>query len=302
MKLNKDEVELQWLQDWGSLKEGLQTTLNASGQLLKRYYSSKDLVRPQRAKDIIHLPVDLVNHHQINPHYLGPEAEILTETASFIAIHKPVNIHTHPLCYSDQDTALNFLVTKEKWHSLNVNPASYDRGLLFRLDYETSGVLVLAKTEAYFSKYRQSFHLEMKRKLYWAIVEGDFDREGRWTHYFKATGVKGAKQKVLETSHADAEAGSLKVVKLFHHEGKSLVLVSLGTGIRHQIRAQLAALGFPILGDELYGGRKSTRLFLHAWRYEWDDVFVESNRPELFSDFVDLDRALQVGHDVIRRF
>lgn len=295
-------IQWQWLHDELTLKEGLQKTLGASGQLLKRHFSSKELARAIKAQDLISLPINLVNHLKINPSYNGPQGSILRETESYIAIHKPAGIHSHPLCYSDTDTALNYLVAEQKWGCLEINSQSYDRGLLFRLDNETSGVLILAKKIEFFERFRKDFHTNIKRKLYWAIVDGDFDQEGKWAHYFRATGVKGAKQKVSLDPHVDADEGVLKVIKLLHHDGKSLVLVSLQSGLRHQIRAQLSALGFPILGDELYGGHKAQRLFLHAWRYEWDDDGVEDNQADLFGIFFDLNRALQMSHDMLRGF
>jgi 23S rRNA pseudouridine1911/1915/1917 synthase len=79
---------------------------------------------------------------------------------------------------------------------------------------------------------------------------------------------------------------------------KSLLMIELKTGLRHQIRAQLSYLGFPILGDELYGGNKAERLYLHAWRYEWSE-FVEDNHMDLFDRFFDLNRAFQMCHDML---
>ena len=90
----------------------------------------------------------------------------------------------------------------------------------------------------------------------------------------------------------------MSVFKISVGKGVSLVLVNLKTGLRHQIRAQLSFLGFPILGDELYGGRKAERVFLHALRYEFSDI-VEDSNAELFNIFFDLNRALQMTHDMI---
>jgi 23S rRNA-/tRNA-specific pseudouridylate synthase len=189
----------------------------------------------------------------------------------------------------------------QKWESLCVNTHNYDRGLLFRLDYETSGVMVLAKNERFLKSMRENFDTAMKRKFYWAIVEGEFDKEGRWTHYFKPTGHKGTKQKVSEFETADTHVGTLSVLKISSNQGKSLLLVNLKTGLRHQIRAQLSYLGFPILGDELYGGKQAERLFLHALRYEFTDT-VEDTNAELFNVFFDLNGTLQMSHDVLTRF
>jgi 23S rRNA pseudouridine1911/1915/1917 synthase len=147
---------------------------------------------------------------------------------------------------------------------------------------------------------RHGFNERIKRKIYWAIVEGDFNQEGSWTHSFRAMGVKGAKQKVDLHYHPDAHEGHLVVQKIAYKEGKSLLMINLKTGLRHQIRAQLSALGFPILGDELYGGKKAERLYLHALRYEWDKEEAEDISADLFDSFFDLNSALQVSHDMLR--
>jgi 23S rRNA pseudouridine1911/1915/1917 synthase len=292
-------IELCWLQDEPRHKDALQALLGASGQLLKKHLSSKDLSRSLKAQSVSRLPLDLVNHHQINPLFEGPLPYILASTNEYLVLHKPGNLHSHPLCYTDKNTLLNFLAQSEQWDVLGVNPASYDRGLIYRLDFETSGLMLVARNEKFFHLLRDGFRDRMKRKIYWAIVEGDFDRDGSHTHYFRATGIRGAKQKVDDHAHPDADEGQLTVQKILYKDGKSLLVVNLRTGLRHQIRAQLAALGFPILGDELYGGRKADRLYLHALRYEWDQVAEDPN-ADLFDRFFDLDRCLEMTHDVLR--
>ena len=294
-------IEFSWLQDESSLKEALKKTLGCSGQLIKRHYSSKEQDRAVRKKEVVALPLDLVNHLLINPEYQGPEVRILGETSDFLILHKPPGVHCHPLRYQDTDTLLNFLVSIKKWDALSINTTQYDRGLLYRLDYETSGVMVLAKNEKALTSIRESFNTSMKRKFYWAVVEGDFDQEGLWTHHFKATGQKGVKQKVSDFASELSQEATLAVKKVCSQDGLSLVLVNLKTGLRHQIRAQLAHLGFPILGDELYGGRKAERLYLHALRYEFTET-VEDSNPELFQVLFDLNSALQMSHDMLRHF
>lgn len=282
-----DFVEFQWLNDGPPIKEALQEVLKCSGQLLKKYFSSRELQTNIRAKELIRLPLDLVNNLKINPTYKGPRPSVIKETSEYLVLHKPPGVHGHPLCYSDQDTLLNFLVQEKKWDAINVNPDHYDRGLLYRLDFETSGVILLAKNEKYFQSIRHDFKNKMKKKLYLVIVKGDFDKEGSWTHYLKATGIKGAKQKVSDDPQHDSHAGNLKVKKLLFKNEKSLLLVSLETGLRHQIRAQLSHLGFPILGDQLYGGSEASRLFLHAWKYEWDEMVIDAHAED-FDKYFDL--------------
>jgi 23S rRNA pseudouridine1911/1915/1917 synthase len=293
-------LEFQWLNEEASLKVALQNLLGASGQLLKKHFSNKELSRSIRPQETTRLPLDLVNHLKINPVYIGPSCRVLHETIDYLAIHKPGGVHCHPLRYSDRDTLLNFLAAEGRWDALKINQDHYDRGLLYRLDYETSGVVLLAKTSTYFQKIRHDFHAEVHHKLYLALVKGSFDKEGSWTHYFKSTGLKGSKQKVSEEFHPDASTGSLKVIKILEENGYSLVMIDLRSGLRHQIRAQLAFLGFPLVGDELYGGDSSARLYLHAWRYEWSES-IEDSQADLFESVLDLDRALKMSHDMLGR-
>lgn len=294
-------VEVSWLHDESNLKETLKKTFGSSGQMIKRYFSSKEQDRPVHARSISRLPLDLVNHLRINPEYIGPVVTIISETEDYLVLHKPAGVHCHPHAYSDKDTLLNFLVVAGKWQTLEINRENYDRGLLYRLDQDTSGVMVIAKNERFLKEMREHFSTAMKRKFYWAIVEGEFDKDGRWTHHFRAVGAKGGKQKVSDDAYDSSQEASLSVLKISSNQGKSLVLVNLKTGLRHQIRAQLSHLGFPILGDELYGGRKAERLFLHALRYEFTDI-VEDPQADLFNIFFDLNGALQMSHDMLGRF
>ncbi len=296
-----ETVDFQWLHDEKSTKEALQATLNCSGQLIKKHFNSKEQTRPIRARDQIRLPLDFVNHMRINPVFEGPSPLILKETSNYLALPKPACIHCHPLVYSDRDTLLNFLTQIQHWPALNINQNQYDRGLLYRLDFETSGVILLAKNEEFLSKMRMGFSTLMKRKFYWAIVDGNFNREGEWTHYFRASGEKGSKQLVSDSANRDSQEGILSVKKVMESQGKSLVLINLKHGLRHQIRAQLSHLGFPLLGDVLYGGKKNERLFLHALRYEWSEA-LEDHHADLFHLFFDLDRGLEMSHDMFGIF
>lgn len=300
MNLNPEKfIHYCWIGESASLKFVLENSLGCSGQLLKKYFSRKQQSRVVKSREVLNLPLELVNHYKINPGYNGPNLKIIFENEDLIAIHKPSLIHCHPHSYSDQNTILNFLVMINKWESLLINTQAYDRGLLYRLDYETSGVIILAKKISIFKSIRDDFG--NKRKFYWAIVEGNFNQEGDWKHYFESSGKKGMKQKVFNSREESTLEGELLVVKIMHQHDKSLLLIKLETGIRHQIRAQLAHLGFPILGDVLYGGASAQRLFLHALRYEIPQI-IEDPNADLFNLFFDLNRALQMTHDMLRRF
>lgn len=292
-------IEVQLLYAEPSLKVALKK-IGFSGQRIKKYFSAKHLNFPVKEHQILKLPLDFVNHLQINPCYEGESCNILFENEDYLAVHKPRNIHSHPLKYSDTNTVLNYLVTQNKWDVLNINKEAYDRGLLHRLDFETSGLLLFTKKEDVLISFRDQFNKKMTLKAYLAIVEGNFKQDGLHQHFFSAALERGKKQILSNSSDSImAESEMFKLMDL--ENNRSLVLVVLKTGIRHQIRAQLSALGFPIVGDTLYGGKVSDRLYLHSWLYQWDHI-VEDRQAELFGNLLDLDSALKVAADKIRIF
>lgn len=236
------------------------------------------------------LPCDVLRNGLINPVFSCDPVTILFEDENFLALSKPSNMHGHPQSFGETNTVLNFL------QSMGRNPdfGGPERGLLYRLDKETSGVLVAAKNESTYFEIREEFNAFAKEKIYLAIVQGKLEDSGEIRHHLAASGQKGSKQKESE----DGKEAILEInnTQYSSEHDCSLVEVSLKTGLRHQIRAQLSLLGHPILGDTLYGGKESERLFLHALRYSFDwegqkKVFLD-NEPLLFDKFFNLDSCL----------
>lgn len=238
----------------------------------------------------IELPIDLLRNGEVNPVFTGEPIKILGEESCFMALSKPSGIHGHPQSFSETTTVLNFLKSKNLCPSFG----GAERGLLYRLDKETSGVLIIAKEEEGFHEIRDHFKTLAKEKIYLAIVEGNLTTLGEQVHFLKGSEAKGSKQKEdLEGSEA-----KLTIISSQWSEAHdcSLVKIKLDTGLRHQIRAQLSILGFPILGDELYGGRVEERLFLHALSYSLEfkakRYVFEDRDPQLFDKFFDLNSCL----------
>ena len=236
----------------------------------KFYFDKKFLARSFPAKTILKLPLDFVNDLEINPSYEGVPIEIAYEDDTFLVLNKPSNIHCHPLTYSEKNNCLSYLRSTRR-EELVVNAKKYDRGLLYRLDFETSGVLVYIKNEEAYHYLRNNFKEVMKTKKYICWVKGDCKLTGHFKHFFKATEEKGKKIQVQEeNTSGDLKEGELWLATKQYSIEKNATLmeVILGHGLRHQIRAQLAFLGFPLLGDVFYGGPKAERLYLHALTYK----------------------------------
>jgi 23S rRNA-/tRNA-specific pseudouridylate synthase len=107
-----------------------------------------------------------------------------------------------------------------------------------------------------------------------------------------ASGSGGERVKV----DSKGQLAQLDFETIMTQENKSLVLINLKHGLRHQIRVQMAEIGFPLLGDEFYGGTSAERLFLHCWRYEMDEGVFEDTEAELFDNFFDLNSLLEMIH------
>ena len=99
--------------------------------------------------------------------------------------------------------------------------------------------------------------------------------------------------------------GKILINKVNYNSEKncSLLMIKLKTSLRHQIRAQLSYLGYPILGDELYGGSSSLRIFLHAFYYEipldGGEMVIKgkASNAYLFEKFFNLDSFFEVIKD-----
>ncbi|MFP5490567.1 MAG: RluA family pseudouridine synthase [Bacteriovoracia bacterium] len=292
------ETEIEWspLEDHTSGEALLKTVFKASGQQIKKYsFNRKWLATPVKAHALIRLPIALVNAKEIWPWVEHQGVEILLENDDFLALHKPAGIHTHPLAYEATPNLVSWLAVARP-SLTKINLAGMDRGCLWRLDRETSGLVLYAKSDEAYQRIRQNFSTSFKKKYYWAIVEGNPGAKKDLTHHLASSGPGGERVKV----DAKGQLAQLDFETILTQENKSLVLINLKHGLRHQIRVQMAEIGFPLLGDEFYGGARSERLFLHCWRYEMNEGIYEDNKAELFESFFDLNRLLQMLADKIR--
>jgi len=266
--------------------------------------SKKKLSHIYSNRDQVEIEIDLFNHHLINPIYDGGEIPILFEDPSFIVLDKPPFLHCHPLKYTDKDTCLNYFREQGLSEVLAVNFEEYDRGLLHRLDYETSGVLVAAKSQAVYQEVFENRDIIINGKFYLAIVQGSTPEKGYLFHQLGKSEVRG--KKIIEKVDGNPCELYFSKVSFNEEHDLSLVLVRLVTGHRHQIRVQFSLSGHPLLGDELYGGKAANRLFLHCYQYDLNfhekKYSFTSSRGELFERFFDLDTCLEMISDKLRSF
>ena len=197
-----------------------------------------------------------------------PEAPlvVLHEDEALLFVDKPAGRPSHPLQPGETGTVANALVARHP-ECAEASEDEREGGLCHRLDIETSGVMVAARTHEAWEAVRGAFGGREVEKHYWALVTGPLADEGEIDlplrhHPRHPDRVEPA----LEEGEGAREAHS--EFRILERSGEySLVEVRISTGVLHQVRAHLAAVGAPLVGDTLYGGREEPglgRFFLHA--------------------------------------
>jgi 23S rRNA pseudouridine1911/1915/1917 synthase len=176
------------------------------------------------------------------------DLQVLYEDNHLIAVNKPAGM----LVQGDAsgDTSLMDL-TREYIRNKYRKPGNVFLGLLHRLDRPVSGVVLFAKTSKAASRISEQLRSRAVQKMYWALVHGRVKPpSGRLTSYL----LKGVtKVSLVGEEEASAQKALLTYRTLRSMKGKSLLEIQLHTGRKHQIRAQLAGLGYPVEGDVKYG-------------------------------------------------
>lgn len=285
-----------------TLKKFLRNDLGISSQFIKKIEMPRSFLEKEFFhRDEIELPFDLLNRKMVNPLYEGSPASVLYEDEDFLALHKPHGVHLHPLLYSDKLNLLSYLRNSGRPSVLSVAPETHEKGWLYRLDRETSGVVVAAKNQETYDLYRQQFSTLVTQKRYLCVVQGECDLDGLYSLFYNSHSKKGSMVRATEEQES-GKRGDFYIKNIYSQNDYHLLQIDLKTGLRHQIRAGLTFLGFPIVGDELYGGPKASRLMLHAFQYrlqrkEKEDLVLTSSLLSGFDTFLDLDSLLEMLHE-----
>jgi 23S rRNA pseudouridine1911/1915/1917 synthase len=198
--------------------------------------------------------------------------DIIYEDKDLLVLNKPAGIVTHPATGHETDTLLNGVLFHYK--QLSHIGDKKRSGLIHRLDKDTSGVILVGKTNLGLWQYSRLFAEKKVYKTYMVVACGDMTsrfknqetlivktNHGRNpTNRKKFTALGNGEGKIAETH--------FELANVVIREGKSYSLLHAHpyTGRTHQIRVHLAGLGHPVLGDNIYGKQEYTRLMLHSWQ------------------------------------
>lgn len=185
-----------------------------------------------------------------------PDLDIVREHADWVAVSKPAGIPTQP-ARDRRQRSLEELM-RVRYRTIY---------LIHRIDTQTSGVVVFARTRAAAARLSSLFASREIRKTYLAVIEGAL------THDL-----------TIESPIGDRDAHTI-VRPLRQLEGMTLVEAEILTGRTHQIRIHMQSVQQPVVGDHRYGSTMpAPRMLLHAWKLDHPDFGGELVAP-VPSDF-----------------
>ena len=229
---------------------------------------------------------------------IDEEPRILAETEAFLVAYKPRGMHSAPLAEGEEGTLLAWCAERCPAVLGVRGRKEVERGLLHRLDRDTAGLVLLAKTRSAYDAVLASQEAGEFLKEYGAVcrgpipaavaakpvpfvVESAFRAFGPGRRAVRAVDLSAGKPSKADARELALDRGSpysTEVMALAEAEGGRVrAEVRLRRGFRHQVRCHLAWIGLPIIGDALYGDGGDEPLALSATALAFPDP--ESGRP-----------------------
>ena len=229
------------------------------------------------------------------------EVEVLYADAELIAINKPAGLPVHPAPSYRGATLVDSMLRQFPELSSMLEPDGVPRpGIVHRLDKDTSGVMVVARTPHARTSLSRQFKDRTVSKIYVALVRGNLLRD-RITIERPLGRHPTQRRRMSVRSRTPREAlSNVRVLQRFRIADSTVTLVSVRpeTGRTHQIRVHLASIGHPLIADLLYGGRASSQNYgfqrhaLHAAALLVDHPLTDARMrfvaplPEDFLEFL----------------
>jgi len=251
-----------------------------------------NIVKPnyllQVEDDIKILEDDLEERIEIVPNNLN--VDIIYQDEHIAVINKPVDMIVHPSNRNESDTLVNSL--KYQLDSLSSLGEDFRPGIVHRLDKDTSGIMIIAKSNESYIKLIEQFKQKKVRRFYMAVVRGYLnEKEGIINLPIGRDTRNRTKMAVTETN--SKEAITLYKV-IYENNNYSFLDIELLTGRMHQIRVHMSHFNHPVVGDDKYSDNheKVNYQLLHAYKINFNhpvtgvNMTFETEIPKRINNFL----------------
>lgn len=233
-------------------------------------------------------PGDKISYREEEAFELVPRdlgLEVIYEDQDLALINKPPGLLVHPTTAREEGTLVQGLL--HLYGDLAPGSGALRPGIVHRLDEDTSGLMVIARTQEAFLGLVDQFKEGSPLKVYLAIVSGQVLEEGVIE---EPIGRSHRDRRRMAVGVSPAKPAWTSYRPLEVYEDSSLLEVTIRTGRTHQIRVHLASVGHPVLGDGVYGqaDKKIKTQALHAYRLglshprTGEDLVFAAQPPENF--------------------
>ncbi len=214
-----------------------------------------------------------------DPEFLAPEPdlelEVRLERPELVVLNKPSGMPSAPLATGERGTLCGALLARYP-EMRGVGYRAREPGIVHRLDTQTSGLVLAARNAEAFTRLQHALEVEAIQKRYLAVVSAaGLAETGEISAALAPDPAHPERVRVLGPDELEGYARHkvtrYRVQREAH--GRALLELNVASAFRHQIRAHLASIGHPIVGDAVYGGEAASELgarhALHASRISW---------------------------------
>lgn len=232
--------------------------------------------------------------------------KLIEKTDEFIVVNKPAGLITHGSEHLNEESLAD-QVLKDFPEIAGIGENKFRPGIMHRLDKQASGLMVLALNQDSYENLKKQFKERTVLKKYTALVHGRIIKDYNEINFLIARSAKGGKMAARPlTKKGKANFDGRNAKTLFEVKKRfinyTLIEARIETGRTHQVRVHMAAYGYPLVGDNLYGTRKTKlkneklqieRIFLVADHLSFKDLLAKTHKYE-----IELPRELE---DLLRR-
>lgn len=211
--------------------------------------------------------------------------EIIKETKDYIIVNKPSGLTVHKANEKyPHPTLVEFLV--EKYPEIkNVGESELRPGIVHRLDKDTSGLMIIARTQEGFLYFKDLFQNRKIVKKYLALAHGNIYSDIKIENKIGRSRSNKAKFCVTDSDKAKEAVTEIKLIQ--NYKKFCLVEATIKTGRTHQIRIHMQSISRYVAGDDIYKPKsiripnKLNRLFLHSHYLEFIDIYGDEQKIKL---------------------